>query len=356
MTMALSRKSGAVAWALLLCCAQCFCVSGAIAQKSGIVRKDQILSAINPGPGTRGPVVRPKPKVTEEGYAVPEASYHISLPQVTFEKSKALLRADGKRQIQEMLKAMNASEDLRGVRFLIEGHTCSLGESSYNVDLSLKRARAVRDFLVNEMKVSPTRLDITGWGEERPWKSNTTEEGQQVNRRVDFVKLESASMPPVSRGMRSAVVPQDEDRFFESQVWGIPNGSIEPVKLSPANNVLYSDDTFQLRLTVREGSHIYILYVGASGKIQWLYPTEDIQYGRWHYFGDELMLPSDDEWYYLDNKTGKETFIVIASHEPLPDPKGLPQLIRQNGGKADVLKTTLGTDKVQTDTLVIEHR
>ena len=72
-----------------------------------------------------------------------------------------------------------------GLDVEIDGHTDSLGPDAYNVELSIRRALAVRDHLV-EAGIEPARLSVVGAGETRPLESNATEAGRAVNRRADF--------------------------------------------------------------------------------------------------------------------------------------------------------------------------
>ncbi|MBN2524806.1 MAG: OmpA family protein [Deltaproteobacteria bacterium] len=74
----------------------------------------------------------------------------------------------------------------------IEGHTDSKGKDAYNKKLSTKRAKAVVEHLVSNGGVARNRLRYVGWGEEKPIDSNLTEEGQAANRRVEFVRTDSA--------------------------------------------------------------------------------------------------------------------------------------------------------------------
>ena len=71
-------------------------------------------------------------------------------------------------------------------RALIVGHTDSVGPEDYNLDLSLRRAEAVRDALV-AYGVPPERLSVEGRGEAEPRASNATEAGRQLNRRVEIL-------------------------------------------------------------------------------------------------------------------------------------------------------------------------
>jgi OOP family OmpA-OmpF porin len=67
----------------------------------------------------------------------------------------------------------------------ITGHTDSAGDDVYNLELSLARASAVRDALV-ELGVEAERLRTVGAGSTSPVASNDTENGRQLNRRIEF--------------------------------------------------------------------------------------------------------------------------------------------------------------------------
>jgi OOP family OmpA-OmpF porin len=66
----------------------------------------------------------------------------------------------------------------------IEGFTDNIGSYEYNKKLSLKRAKALKEILVNKFKINPNRIKIEGYGEDYPIASNETEEGRRLNRRV----------------------------------------------------------------------------------------------------------------------------------------------------------------------------
>lgn len=69
---------------------------------------------------------------------------------------------------------------------VVEGHTDSTGPAELNRELSLERAKAVKAYLV-EKGVAAERLEPKGFGPDRPAQPNTTEEGREANRRVEFV-------------------------------------------------------------------------------------------------------------------------------------------------------------------------
>jgi type II secretory pathway predicted ATPase ExeA/outer membrane protein OmpA-like peptidoglycan-associated protein len=75
---------------------------------------------------------------------------------------------------------------------IIEGHTDTSGEESYNLDLSTRRALSVKDVLVNEYQIAAERLSTVGVGSSAPIQSNTTTTGRAYNRRVE-VRIHSST-------------------------------------------------------------------------------------------------------------------------------------------------------------------
>ena len=73
-----------------------------------------------------------------------------------------------------------------GLRFNVEGHTDSVGSVAMNNELSLKRAMAVRDYLI-EQGVPASSIDVAGLGFSTPIGDNGTTEGRARNRRVEIV-------------------------------------------------------------------------------------------------------------------------------------------------------------------------
>lgn len=67
---------------------------------------------------------------------------------------------------------------------IIFGHTDSTGDPKYNRDLSERRAESVQDYLTS-LSVASNRLQPEGMGESDPVTTNDTEEGRQLNRRVE---------------------------------------------------------------------------------------------------------------------------------------------------------------------------
>ena len=73
-------------------------------------------------------------------------------------------------------------------KLIIEGHTDSDGEAVFNLDLSQRRAEAVRQALIADHDfIDDGVLDAVGYGEKRPIADNVNEEGKARNRRIEVV-------------------------------------------------------------------------------------------------------------------------------------------------------------------------
>jgi outer membrane protein OmpA-like peptidoglycan-associated protein len=102
---------------------------------------------------------------------------------LTFETGSADLTEESKAALREFGKAFK--EFIPGVPVIIEGHADPRGGEEYNLELSRRRAAAVRDYLVADLGNNPKQFEVIGFGQSRPLDpSNPTAE---VNRRVEFV-------------------------------------------------------------------------------------------------------------------------------------------------------------------------
>ena len=75
------------------------------------------------------------------------------------------------------------------VKIKIIGHTDSDGDDPANLELSKKRAEAVKAMLVKEFGIDESRMQTDGKGETQPAVPNTSAEGKAQNRRVEFIKM-----------------------------------------------------------------------------------------------------------------------------------------------------------------------
>lgn len=100
-----------------------------------------------------------------------------------FDFDKAELKPEGKEQIKAYREEAKG-EFSRADKIIITGHTDNVGAADYNMKLSLKRAEAVRDYLVS-IGVDPAKMEVSGEGMTKPVADNATAEGRAKNRRVE---------------------------------------------------------------------------------------------------------------------------------------------------------------------------
>jgi outer membrane protein OmpA-like peptidoglycan-associated protein len=102
--------------------------------------------------------------------------------QVLFATGKSELLPASRQSLTKLAEMVSSGDR----HLTIEGYTDSRGSTESNRRLSMERAEAVRDFLVQQ-GVPPDRLTAVGMGEDQPVASNDTAEGRANNRRVEIV-------------------------------------------------------------------------------------------------------------------------------------------------------------------------
>lgn len=106
----------------------------------------------------------------------------IVLRGVNFDFDKANIRPDATPILKEAATILKENATLK---VSVEGHTDAKGTDDYNLKLSMRRAAAVKAFLVQE-GVAESRLSTRGLGESQPVASNETDDGRAQNRRVEL--------------------------------------------------------------------------------------------------------------------------------------------------------------------------
>jgi OmpA-OmpF porin, OOP family len=104
----------------------------------------------------------------------------ITLQGVNFETNAATLTSDSRPVLEEVAADLKKYPRLK---IEVQGHTDSVGADAYNLDLSQRRAAAVREYLVGQ-GVTAEQLSANGYGETQPIANNTTPAGRKENRRV----------------------------------------------------------------------------------------------------------------------------------------------------------------------------
>jgi len=103
---------------------------------------------------------------------------------VLFDYNQSVIKQTARPILDEVARVLSAPENM-GVSVVIQGHTDNSGSERYNVALSSKRAKAVKDYLLNK-GIKSSRLATKGYGFSQPVDANDTEAGRAKNRRVEF--------------------------------------------------------------------------------------------------------------------------------------------------------------------------
>jgi len=115
-----------------------------------------------------------------------ERTGRVAVYGINFASGKADITLDSAKVLSEIGALLAKKGEWR---FRIEGHTDDVGGARANLDLSNRRAQAVKAWLVSKDGVKPQRLETQGLGDAKPVADNKTEEGRAKNRRVELVKL-----------------------------------------------------------------------------------------------------------------------------------------------------------------------
>lgn len=104
---------------------------------------------------------------------------------IYFDFASATIRPESEPVLKEIAQAL---ADNPKWKLSVEGHTDNVGGDDYNLELSNRRAAAVKQALVERYRVAADRLATAGFGASRPKETNDTLEGRARNRRVELVR------------------------------------------------------------------------------------------------------------------------------------------------------------------------
>jgi OOP family OmpA-OmpF porin len=120
--------------------------------------------------------------VEETSFEKAEEGQTIILKNIYFEFDKSELLPESYPTLDILYKALQENSL---IEIEITGHTDSIGTQQYNLELSIKRAESVVNYLINK-GISQSRLTFKGYGNLYPISDNTTKEGRTLNRRVEI--------------------------------------------------------------------------------------------------------------------------------------------------------------------------
>lgn len=117
---------------------------------------------------------------------LPTGEEKIALPtDILFGYNEYQLKEEARLSMMKLAFIVQTNPD---ATFVIEGHTDSFGGDDFNRDLSLRRAEAVRQWLVDRLRIDASNIKVVGLGKSRPIvPTQGTPEEQALNRRVEIV-------------------------------------------------------------------------------------------------------------------------------------------------------------------------
>jgi len=183
------------------------------ASAPGYINNNKIISILNDDPRSvvLMDIFLEKAEIAQLNQEIAEATEPVKEPfkvgesiilrNIYFDFDKATLRPQSIEELDHLYQFLvnNPTAIVE-----ISAHTDRIGSYEYNINLSKRRAQAVVDYLINK-GIDSKRLITKGYGFTKPVATNLTEEGRQLNRRVEFKilsydekELESILNPPKS--------------------------------------------------------------------------------------------------------------------------------------------------------------
>lgn len=144
---------------------------------------DGAIATAAPAPAAAAtPAGTAKPAAAAAAPVAPVSEKVTFAADAFFDFDKAVLKPDGKAKLDDL------SSKLKGMNLevvIAVGHTDSIGSDAYNQKLSIRRAEAVKAYLVSK-GIEGSRVYTEGKGEKQPVASNKTAAGRAENRRVEI--------------------------------------------------------------------------------------------------------------------------------------------------------------------------
>ncbi len=151
---------------------------------TGLCWRDANWTPATAAPGCDGAVAAPAaPKAAPAPAAQKPAAAKVTYAADTFfDFDKSVVKPAGKAKLDDLIAKV------KGINLeviIAVGHTDSIGSDAYNQKLSVRRAEAVKAYLVSK-GIEKNRIYTEGKGEKQPVADNKTKEGRAKNRRVEI--------------------------------------------------------------------------------------------------------------------------------------------------------------------------
>ncbi|PHM42189.1 OmpA family protein [Xenorhabdus szentirmaii] len=154
-----------------------------VSHSLGLYQGQRMLPPVQDAIASWAPPLPPEPEPEPEPIVEPTPQT-VSLDSLAlFGVGKSALKPDANKVL---ISALVQIKGQSGHQIVISGYTDNTGNSAFNQRLSLKRAEAVRDWMLQNSDIPAACFRVQGYGSDHPVASNDTEAGRAANRRVEI--------------------------------------------------------------------------------------------------------------------------------------------------------------------------
>ncbi len=262
-----------------------------------------------------------------------DTSISIATFDVQFDTDQAIIRPNDTSHLKTLI---DTSINFESFSFLISAHTDEVGNDQYNQELSLRRSRAVGDYLIRN-GIDSSKIYSSYHGEDQPKSTNQTEDGKQINRRATVMlrhDMRLLAMHGIVIDDSSGLVIPDarvvlRSKLYVDTISANHEGIFKirmPIKMVVGLDVsapgfLEKSEMFKVDLAiVRDTKEI---------RLSKLLPGKKISLNEFHFVGSKaILLPrSDPELKKLKQMmtTNEEVCIEIIGHVNFPNRPAVQQ-------------------------------
>jgi len=105
--------------------------------------------------------------------------FKVVFGDIKFKPNESILTPES---VPHLKKAATTMRDFPTFRITIEGHSASTGNPDFEKNLSLERANAIKDYLIQNFGIDAGRLSTVGFGSTKPISTD-----KEMNRRIEFL-------------------------------------------------------------------------------------------------------------------------------------------------------------------------
>lgn len=285
---------------------------------------------------------------------------------INFEFNSDALNSQSKQQLDNLAEVLK-SPKFNQLKIELAGHTCDIGSTQYNMDLSSRRISSAVAYLIEQHGIARSRISSKPYGEKMPLIRNaTTEKERAVNRRVvTYLPRNRGAIEDMLRGLTD----HSPLKGFSWAVFRYGRGQKAELVKYDGSSVLHSSEEYRVMLRPALRKYVYIFQQDSHGNGQWLFPRRDLPWTNPLEPG-EYWLPSASKVFVLDYNVGMETIYVVVTDEPATDlenvmdqhsanlfSRAIAQTIKTRGLKkiriGPINKTQIGLAAVETNVIVI---